>query len=306
VACLFSVDGEDYAVTHMDHAANPRPAVYSTRDYGRFGPFFSATLEPDRALNLLYRITVEYGKDGAQTQAEAYAAAYRDFCSPVSTRIRRLPADSRTACPGGDLPVPAPVNALVLFDGSGTEEWMHRDGAACRWPLRAGALETSGGDLLTRKNFHDFILHLEFLCPEMPPDVKGQKRSNSGVYIQRRYEVQILDSFGIEPGKGDCGAVYNYRAPDLDACRPPGTWQSYDITFRSPRWSGSGKKRENARITVCQNGVLIHDDVEVPGKTGAGEPEGPTPGPILLQDHGDDVLFRNVWIIPIREALGAR
>jgi hypothetical protein len=136
----------------------------------------------------------------------------------------------------------------------------------------------------------------------MPPDVKGQGRGNSGIYIQQRYELQILDSYGLEPKNNECGAVYTFKAPDKNVCKKPGEWQTYDILFHAARYEdkdGKPEKVQNARITVFQNGVLIHDNVEVPRKTGAGQPEGPKPLPILLQEHGNEVSFRNVWIVPL-------
>jgi hypothetical protein len=114
--------------------------------------------------------------------------------------------------------------------------------------------------------------------------------------------VQILDSYGLKPGNNDCGAIYKIKAPDRNVCKKPGQWQSYDITFHAPRFEKKGKdfkKIENARITVLHNGVLIHDDVKIPKKTGGGRPEGPKPGPILLQDHGNKVRFRNIRIIAL-------
>jgi hypothetical protein len=158
--------------------------------------------------------------------------------------------------------------------------------------------------IMTRENYQDFQLHVEFNVPELPPPVKGQSRGNrgnSGVYLQRRYEVQILDSFGQESENFDCGALYRFKSPDRNMCKPPGEWQTYDITFHAPRWEGEGeslKKVTNARISVLQNGVMVHNHVELPTKTGAGRKEGPEPGPILLQDHGNEVMFRNIWVVP--------
>jgi hypothetical protein len=128
------------------------------------------------------------------------------------------------------------------------------------------------------------------------PVATSQGRGNSGVYIQNRYEIQILDSFGLAPGTGDCGAIYRQVAPKLNMCLPPLTWQTYDIDFTAPKWDGN-KKTANARITVKLNGVTIHDNQEIKTKTGAGKPEGPQPGPIQLQNHGNPVFFRNVWIV---------
>jgi hypothetical protein len=141
-------------------------------------------------------------------------------------------------------------------------------------------------------------MHIEFKTPQLPPHVKGQGRGNSGVYIQRRYEVQILDSFGLPPKNNECASLYKFKAPDKNVCRMPGQWQSYDMIFHAAKFDGS-RKIKKARITLWHNGVLVHDKVELENKTGAGRPEGPKPGPILLQDHGNEISFRNIWIIPL-------
>jgi hypothetical protein len=151
-----------------------------------------------------------------------------------------------------------------------------------------------GSDIMTEKEFGDCQLHVEFMVP---------KGSNSGVYLMGRYEVQVLDSFGRpdnQLGMGDCGAIYSARVPSINASKAPGQWQSFDITFRAPRFDAAGKKTENARfLSVVFNGKTIHENVEVKGGTG-GEigPEQPT-GPILLQgDHGI-VAYRNIWVTPL-------
>jgi sugar phosphate isomerase/epimerase len=202
---------------------------------------------------------------------------------------------------------PPPGNALVLFDGHDFGHWQHENGAPVQWKLTDSAMQVvpGRGSIVTRRGFRDFALHLEFNVPVLPPLPEGAdrgNRGNSGVYLQRRYEVQILDSCGVELEDWDCGALYRARPPDRNAARPPGDWQSYDIVFRAARWQArddEARKIENARITVFHNGVLIHDDVELKNKTGAGQPEGPQPGPILLQDHGNELRFRNVRIVPL-------
>jgi len=215
---------------------------------------------------------------------------------------RHLVAGIRWAMNGERVLARPPKGATVLFDGTNTDMWTRVDGKPVRWKVVDGALEVTprGGSIITKQSFEDFRMHIEFRTSNHPPEVKGQKRGNSGVYIQRRYEVQILDSHSDKvPLKNGCGAIYRRKAADVNVCRPAGVWQSYDITFRAPRWSDDGKKTANARITVIQNGVVIHDDYEIPGKTGAGQKEGPAPGPILLQDHGNPVRFRNVWMVPM-------
>ncbi len=192
-----------------------------------------------------------------------------------------------------------PRDAVVLFDGKDTSQWVHEGGKPCSWTVADGALVAGKGSIMTRESYQDFRLHVEFNVPQPPQGAKDQARGNSGVYIQRRYEVQILDSFGQDPPAfNGCGSLYRQRAPDRNMSRKPGEWQTYDITFRGARFDSSGKKTENARITLVWNGVKVHDDVELKDKTGAGRPEGPEPGPILLQDHGAPVRFRNIWIVP--------
>lgn len=186
------------------------------------------------------------------------------------------------------LGAPAPARAVVLFDGADT-------GRLVRPRI------TEQGQLLagteTVEAYGDCRLHIEFQLPYKPL-ATGQARGNSGVYIQSRYEVQVLDSFGLEGLFNECGALYRQRAPDLNACLPPLVWQTYDIEFRAPRFDGNGMKSDNGRISVWLNGILVHDDVEITDKTGAGRAEGPEPYPTKLQDHGNPVVFRNFWILP--------
>lgn len=197
--------------------------------------------------------------------------------------------------------VPPPKNALVLFDGTNLDGWVKRDGKSKpTWKLlEGGVMQVQGGDIMTKQKFDgSFQLHVEFRVPYMP-QAKGQGRGNSGVYLQGRYEVQILDSYGLESKNNDCGAIYEVAAPRVNACKAPTVWQSYDIEFHSPKCD-NGKKVAPARITVSQNGIKIHDNVAIPvNHTRAGMETDPcTPGPILLQDHNNPVQFRNVWLVP--------
>jgi hypothetical protein len=151
----------------------------------------------------------------------------------------------------------------------------------------------------TKESYQDFQLHLEF-CVHSNPRTQGGREGdgNSGIYLQRRYEVQIMNSYGKEAGWSDCGALYKLRKPDVNASRPKGTWQTYDITFRAARFDKKGNKTENARITLMHNGVVIHNDVEIECKTCSGKPEGAKPGQIQIQNHSNPTLFRNIWIVP--------
>lgn len=182
---------------------------------------------------------------------------------------------------------PAPSNALVLFDGKLNELWKNMT------VTEDGLLEEG---CETVDLFQDFHLHLEFMLPYKPEGV-GQDRGNSGVYLQRRYEVQVLDTFG-EPGMPNfCGGIYKLHSPDQNMCLPPLTWQTYDIDFRAARFDEEGNKTENMKIRVVHNGVVIHDSIEVESKTGAGRQETPDPMPILLQDHSNPVRYRNIWLV---------
>jgi Domain of Unknown Function (DUF1080) len=198
---------------------------------------------------------------------------------------------------------PPPAGAIVLFDGKSLDNWERRDGKGeAQFKLvEGGAMQANGGDIVTKQKFdRHFKLHVEFRVPYMP-EAKGQARGNSGVYVQGRYEVQVLDSYGLESKDNDCGAIYEVSAPLVNACKAPTVWQSYDIDFRAPKCM-EGKKIFPPRITVVQNGVKIQDDVKIQvDNTRAGMGGDPcTPGPILLQFHGNPVQFRNVWLVQVK------
>lgn len=200
---------------------------------------------------------------------------------------------------------PPPEGAVVLFDGKSLDNWAKRaDGKSpAEWKLvGGGAMEvTRTGDIVTRQKFDGrFKLHVEFRVPYMP-QASGQGRGNSGVYTQGRYEVQILDSYGIDSTDHDCGGIYEIAKPLVNVCKAPTIWQSYDIEFTAPKCADS-KKVAAARITVYHNGVKIHDNQELTkDNTRAGAGGDPcTPGPILLQDHGNPVQYRNIWLLPLK------
>lgn len=199
---------------------------------------------------------------------------------------------------------PPPQGAFVLFDGKLVDKWeKKKDKSEVMWKLMDGAMEgfKGHGDIVTKQKFDgQFKLHVEFRVP-YEPEGEGQGRGNSGVYVQGRYEVQVLDSYGLESKKNDCAAIYEVAAPKVNACKAPTVWQSYDIEFTAPKFE-NGKKTEPARMTVYHNDVLVHDKVSIPvDNTRAGMGGDPsTPGPILLQDHGHPVQFRNVWLLPLK------
>ncbi|MBN9121351.1 MAG: DUF1080 domain-containing protein [Planctomycetes bacterium] len=200
--------------------------------------------------------------------------------------------------------VPAPKGAISLFDGKDFSQWVKKDGKGeVKWTLKGGAMEgvKGHGDIITREKFGGtFKLHVEFRVP-YEPNGAGQGRGNSGVYVQGRYEVQVLDSYGLKSGKNDCGAIYGVAAPKENACKAPTVWQTYDIEFTAPKYE-NGKKTEPAKMTVSHNGIKIHDAVPIPvDNTTSGLGGDPaTPGPILLQDHGHPVQYRNIWLLPIK------
>jgi hypothetical protein len=195
----------------------------------------------------------------------------------------------------------APAGAVKLFDGKDLDQWASRNNANAakgHWKLvDGGAFEVSGGgDLVTKERFGSHRLHLEFRTPYMA-GASGQGRGNSGVYLQGRYEVQVLDSYGLEGADNECGGIYQVARPGANMAAPPLQWQTYDITFTKPEVDATGKKTANARLTVVHNGVTIHKDLELPRTTGGAldNKEG-QPGPLLLQDHGNPVQYRNIWI----------
>ncbi len=192
---------------------------------------------------------------------------------------------------------------IQLFDGDDVALWQTTSGGNATWPFSGGSLESLGGDIRTRQAFGDFKLHVEWLEPTYPSNVTGQARGNSGIYLQDRYELQVLDSYGDTTLANDeAGSIYSRRAPDRNAATAPETWQSYDIVYRAARFDGSGNRIAEARVTIVWNGFVVHNDVTIAGSTGGGAAESAAPGPIRLQDHGDagaNPRFRNIWLEPL-------
>ncbi len=193
-----------------------------------------------------------------------------------------------------------PEGSVVLFDGKTLEGWVKTDGKTpAAWPVADSIFSVGKGKgaIMTSKTLGDVQLHLEFNVPYMPK-AKGQARGNSGVYLTGSYELQILDSYGLKPQDNDCGAIYKQVTPLVNACKPPLQWQTYDITFHKAEVA-DGKTAKKARITVLQNGVKIIDNAEIAPTPGGNNTKEGADGPLLLQDHGNDVQFRNVWARPL-------
>ena len=181
-----------------------------------------------------------------------------------------------------------PEGAVVLFDGKSAKNF--KPGR-----MTDTGLLMQGANSIRR--FQNHTLHLEFRLP-YEPKKRGQGRGNSGCYMQARYEVQMLDSFGLAGRDNECGGIYSIAAPDTNMCLPPLQWQTYDIDFTAAKFDKEGKKTANARATVRHNGVVIHDNVELPKRTAASPlAEGPEPGFLHLQDHGNQVRYRNIWVV---------
>jgi hypothetical protein len=183
------------------------------------------------------------------------------------------------------LGAPPPPGAQVLFDARTNA---FEGSVDQRGFLEAGAISKAA--------FGDIQLHVEFRTPFMPSS-RGQARGNSGVYLQGRYEIQVLDSFGLDSAWDDCGAIYRVAAPRVNVALPPLSWQTYDIDFRAARFDAAGQRSTPARISVRHNGVLIHDALLLPGPTGQGAEEAAGPAPLVLQDHWNPVVYRNIWLL---------
>jgi Domain of Unknown Function (DUF1080) len=229
-----------------------------------------------------------HAADGVLTLTSgAYAATVKAGDITITEGGQPLGTLHRVQRQSPTLGATAPKGAVVLFDGSKTDAW--KNGRSENGLLLQGVTSLA--------SFGSFSLHLEFRTPFMP-EARGQGRGNSGFYAQGRYEVQVLDSFGLKGEDNECGGIYKVGRPRVNMCLPPLQWQTYDVDFTAASYDASQKKTANARITVKHNGVIIHENLEIPGATtSAPLPEGPTPGPIYLQDHGNPVRFRNVWLL---------
>jgi 2-keto-4-pentenoate hydratase/2-oxohepta-3-ene-1,7-dioic acid hydratase in catechol pathway len=225
---------------------------------------------------------------------------------PMHSMTRPRPPVVRPSPATG--PVPEPADAVVLFDGTSLHNWRSagENPGAARWRVADGYMEVvrGAGSIQTAQSFRDVQLHVEWAAPN-PPTGSGQNRGNSGVFLMGRYEVQVLDSYENDTyPDGQAGAVYGQYPPTVNASRPPGEWQTYDIVFIAPRFNASGGVESPARMTVFHNGVLVQNDVALLGPT-SNQRRDPYVAhadrlPISLQDHGDPVRFRNIWVRELR------
>ncbi|MHC4205432.1 MAG: 3-keto-disaccharide hydrolase [Planctomycetota bacterium] len=210
-----------------------------------------------------------------------------------------------------------PSDAIVLFDGEDTSEWVsEKDGKEVKWKVENGYMEVvrKTGGIRTKKPFGNCQLHVEWYTPKgIDPKITDQKRSNSGVFLMDRYEVQVLDSYTENNYKdnktyadGQASALYGQHPPMVNVCRKPGQWQTYDISFLKPLFDENGKLVRKARITVLHNGVVVHNNIEIEGTTHHKRKASYKPhekGHIRLQDHGNPIRFRNIWIRELPEQL---
>ena len=195
----------------------------------------------------------------------------------------------------------APSDAIILFDGTNLDEWSNSKGAAAGWKVADGAMTVvkGTGTVQTKRNFGSVQLHLEWRTPAEVVS-EGQGRGNSGVFLNGIYEVQVLDSYNNRTySNGQAASIYKQYMPLVNACRPPGEWQIYDIIYMQPEFNKDGIKVKSGTLTVIQNGILVQNNIEIKGTTPyIGLPKNPVhgDGPLILQDHGNPVSYRNIWV----------
>ena len=236
------------------------------------------------------------------------------LCAAISAQ-RGDDGPQPVAVVAGALPGRPPSDAIVLFDGKDLSQWQYKDGRAGAWPIVDGILtcKSGTGNLYTKRQFGSAQIHVEFAVPYMP-NAHGQARANSGVYLQGRYEIQILDSYNNPTySNGSAGALYGQYAPLVNVSRPPKEWQTYDIIFHAPKCGADRKIETRGRSTVLYNGVLVQDHVTIGGRTtSSDDTDVCEDGPLMLQDHyHPDVKetfmqFRNIWVRPLHSQSGYR
>jgi hypothetical protein len=231
----------------------------------------------------------------------AFSQAQNNKKSPESTEV--WDPVVRVITPG-EKPSDAPSDAVILFDGKNLDQWVSvKDGGAAKWNLKDGAVsvQPGNGDIKTKREFTDFQLHIEWRTPsEVDPKATGQGRGNSGIFLQERYEVQVLDNYeNVTYSNGQAGSIYKQAIPLVNACKKPGEWQTYDIIFTAPRFNKEGRVIIPAYVTVIHNGALVQNHTAIIGPTeyiGFPAYKQYEKGPIRLQDHGNTGSFRNIWV----------
>jgi hypothetical protein len=199
----------------------------------------------------------------------------------------------------------APSDAYILFDGKNADAWQHGDGKPAQWKIEDGVITVvkGAGDIVSKQSFGDCQLHIEWRSPMESTDLKGQQKGNSGVFFQNRYEVQILNSYQNRTySNGQAASIYKQNPPLANACRPMGEWNSYDIIFTAPRWRANGSRETAGYFTVIHNGVVVQNHTEIQGTTeyiGAPINKAHGEAPFKLQDHGNLVSYRNIWVRPL-------
>lgn len=226
------------------------------------------------------------------------SAAQQDQKNPETTEIWE--PQPRIITPGAN-PWDAPSDAVILFDGKDLTGWTTPDGAPASWAVKDGAVTVGTKDIVTKLQFGDMQLHIEWRTPkEVDPSKVSQGRGNSGIFLQDRYEVQVLDNYNNKTySNGQAGSIYKQHIPLVNVSKKPGEWQTYDIVFIAPRFNKEGRVIEPAKVTVIHNGVLVQNHVNVWGPTeylGLPVYKEHGKGPIRLQDHGNPVSFRNIWV----------
>ncbi len=195
-----------------------------------------------------------------------------------------------------------PSDAIILFDGKSANEWQHKNGQAVQWEVKDGILTVKGGsgDIVSKQSFGDCQLHIEWRTPAIVKG-EGQGRGNSGIFLMSRYELQVLDSYNnVTYSNGQAGSIYKQTAPLVNASKGPGEWQTYDVIFTAPRFNEKGIVKSPATITVLHNGVLIQHNTTIWGSSEyiglPGYTAHESKAPLILQDHGDAVSYRNIWV----------
>jgi len=285
-------------IAPLAHAADEHGPTYATADEAKADPDFAVQGEYAKDGEGVQVVALGKGQFRVVTYKGGLPGAGWDSSSPrvgeqdTSAVTKALEAGGlkRVERQSETLGAKPPEGAVVLFDGTvqsldkhwGPKAMVDNDGL-----LTQGVTSTD--------KFGDFTAHLEFRLPYMP-EARGQARGNSGFYMQGRYEVQMLDSFGLEGLDNECGGIYQVAKPDVNMCLPPLAWQTYDVDFTAAKVDDAGKVTKPAHAVVKHNGVVIHDRDLVLTPGGVLDAETKDPGPVFLQNHGNPVRYRNIWV----------